>query len=106
MERLHQSSDIASMFSEIKPQYVGSLQIYIRKNTLSSTRTGIIISKKHIPLAVKRNRLRRQLRELIRTSITEKTSTYDILILVRHRIKEEDYSQVRRQLLEYIITLT
>ena len=106
MERLHRSTDIASMFTEVKPQYLGPFQVYIRLNTLSQTRAGIIISKKHIPLAVKRNRLRRQLRELIRKSIITKTNTYDILILMRHRIKEEDYPQIHKQLFNSIITLT
>ena len=106
MERLHRSTDIASMFTEVKPQYMGPFQIYIRPNKVSHTRAGIIISKNHIPLAVKRNRLRRQLRELIHMSITGKTSTYDILILVRRCIKEEDYSQISQQVLNSIITLT
>jgi ribonuclease P protein component len=106
MERLHESSDIASIFAEIKPQYLDIFQIYTRKSNTNITRFGIIISKKHIPLAVNRNTFKRQIRELFRKQIGTKTSHYDILVLVRTRPKQENKTQVLEQLTQYINTLT
>lgn len=105
MERLHQSSDIASIFAEIKPQYLDIFQIYTQKSDKDITRLGIIISKKHIPLAVNRNRFKRQIRELFRKQIDTKTRHYDILVLVRTRPKQENKTQVFEQLTQYINTL-
>jgi ribonuclease P protein component len=105
MERLHESSDIASIFAEIKPQYLNIFQIYTRKRDIDITRFGIIISKKHIPLAVNRNRFKRQIRELFRKQIDTKTGHYDILVLVRTRPKQENKTQVFEQLTQYINTL-
>ncbi len=105
MERLHESSDIASIFAEIKPQYLDIFQIYTRPSDKDITRLGIIISKKHIPLAVNRNRFKRQVRELFRKQIDTKTRHYDILVLVRNRPKQENKTQVFEQLTQYINTL-
>jgi ribonuclease P protein component len=105
MERLHESSDIASIFAEIKPQYLDIFQIYTRKRDIDITRLGIIISKKHIPLAVNRNRFKRQIRELFRKQIDTKTGHYDILVLVRTRPKKENKTQIFEQLTQYINTL-
>jgi ribonuclease P protein component len=86
MQRLHQSSDIASIFAQIKPQYLDNLQIYCVKNTLLDHRVGVIIAKKHITLAVDRNRLKRQIRELCRRNLITKSNKYDIIVLVRTKI--------------------
>jgi ribonuclease P protein component len=47
------------------------------------TRIGIVISKKVSKKAVERNRLRRQLRELLRPELPRITGGLDMMILVR-----------------------
>lgn len=105
MQRLHQSSDIAAMFAQIKPQYLDNLQIYCIKNNLLDHRVGVIIAKKHIPLAVDRNRLKRQIRELCRRNLITKSNKYDILVLVRTKITTSK-ANFLSQLNNYINNLT
>lgn len=105
MQRLHQSSDIAAMFAQIKPQYLDNFQIYCIKNNLLDHRVGVIIAKKHIPLAVDRNRLKRQIRELCRLNLITKSNKYDILVLVRTKITTSK-ANFLSQLNNYINNLT
>ena len=105
MQRLHQSSDIAAMFAQIKPQYLYNFQIYCIKNNLLDHSVGVIIAKKHIPLAVDRNRLKRQIRELCRRNLITKSNKYDILVLVRTKITTSK-ANFLSQLNNYINNLT
>lgn len=105
MQRLHQSSDIAATFAQIKPQYLDNFQIYCIKNNLLDHRVGVIIAKKHIPLAVDRNRLKRQIRELCRRNLITKSNKYDILVLVRTKITTSK-ANFLSQLNNYINNLT
>lgn len=106
MQRLHQESDIANMFAEIKPQYLDNFQIYSKSNNLPDHRLGVIIAKKHIPLAVNRNRLKRQIRELFRRNLITKNNKYDILVLIRTKITSQNQSSLWSQLSNYINNLT
>jgi ribonuclease P protein component len=106
MQRLHQASDIASMFAQIKPQYLDNFQIYKRPNSLEQHRLGVIIPKKQVPLAVNRNRLKRQIRELFRKNIIAKSNKYDILVLVRTKIASQNKADYLHQLHNYINNLS
>jgi len=60
----------------------GPLLLLARRNQLSLPRIGLILSKKNIPLAVQRNRVKRLLRESFRRHQRELPGL-DILILSR-----------------------
>jgi ribonuclease P protein component len=106
MQRLHQASDIANIFAKIKPQYLDSFQVYLIKNNLEEHRIGIIIAKKHIPLAIDRNRLKRQIRELFRKNLITKIYKYDILVLIRAKVNLEQKTILLKQIQDYINKLS
>ncbi len=65
---MHQAKDFDAIF-RFKHQARGNfVQIYARPNGLSFSRLGLIVPKKVECGAVKRNRIKRQLRETFRTS--------------------------------------
>lgn len=73
-----------------------NLIFYYRKNNLKTNRYGIIITKK-IGKAVKRNYLRRIIKEnLMKIELYE---GYDILIIVRKKPYLIDYNEMRGSLL-------
>lgn len=106
MQRLHQSSDIADIFASTKPQYLEGLQIYLKVNNLFHNRLGVIIPKKFVTLAVDRNRLKRQIRELFRKSIDIKNHKYDIIILVRTKITSQNKNYFLRKINNFVSNLT
>ncbi|MBR6772986.1 MAG: ribonuclease P protein component [Clostridia bacterium] len=58
--------------------------VYYRQNGLPQTRIGITAGKK-LGCAVERNRIRRQIREIIRLSPEPLLPGYDIVIVARSR---------------------
>ena len=54
----------------------------MKPNSIDTNRLGIVISKKNIPLSVRRNRIKRQIRECFRT-ILDPNLGIDIVVLPR-----------------------
>jgi ribonuclease P protein component len=61
----------------------GYLQLRVLKNNLGFNRTGFVIPKKAVRLAVDRNRIRRLLKESFRTMAHEIEPGFDIVVFVR-----------------------
>ncbi len=68
------------------------------KNNLNFCRLGLVITKKKIPLAVNRNKIKRLIRESFRLNVnninsinfnSKITSYYDIIFMVKYNITQE-----------------
>ncbi len=59
----------------------------------------VIVSKKIAPLAVDRNRLRRQIYEILRLESSILKSPSDMIIIAKTQAKGKDYEQLKKNLL-------
>ena len=66
----------------------GYLKIILKKNNLREVKLGLIVPKKNLLLAARRNYIKRSARELVRNEIF---LGYDSIFLLTHKIK--DYSK-------------
>ena len=65
--RLLGSKNFKTVFDGVEYKQSGGYFTFLsRENQLSSSRLGIVIAKKHIPLAVNRNKIKRAIRESFR----------------------------------------
>ncbi len=64
------------------------LKIILKKNNLEKIKLGLIVPKKNLSLAARRNYIKRSARELVRNEIF---LGYDLIFLLTHKIK--DYSK-------------
>ena len=65
--RLLDSKNFKTVFDGVEHKQSGAYFTFLsRENQLSSSRLGIVIAKKHIPLAVNRNKIKRAIRESFR----------------------------------------
>lgn len=96
MYRLHRSQDIEQMFRVGKSISDGGVQMRVKKNAYSHVRAGVIVPKKHIAQAVKRNRTKRLLREACRSLITAyDISNLDILLIVVNSRHPQSFHEYR-----------
>ncbi|MDP4108789.1 MAG: ribonuclease P protein component [Bacillota bacterium] len=73
--------------------------VYCRKNRLCYNRLGITVSVK-IGGAVKRNRIRRLIREAYRLNETSLKTGFDIVIVARRRSSDASFSDMEQSVLK------
>ena len=74
------------------------LVIYTRKNGTEENRMGITVSGK-MGCAVRRNRVRRRLREIYRLNEEKFLPGFDFVVVARTRAMDASYDQLERALL-------
>ena len=75
----------------------GPFQVILKKNEVSSIRTGIIIQKKFVKLAINRNYIKRKFREIIMRS---KLNSFDAVLMVKSKIEEFDKLKVKKNFID------
>lgn len=81
--RLRHEQDIKALFSKGKSVFGNIVGLKFKKNGLSDSRFAVIIGNKVSKIAVKRNKIRRKIREVIRIRVKDIACGYDVGILVR-----------------------
>ena len=74
------------------------LVLYARRNSFSTNRVGITVSKK-LGCAVVRNRIRRRLREVYRLNEDCFTPGWDIVVVARSRCIDASFSKLTQSYL-------
>ncbi|OGZ45097.1 MAG: ribonuclease P protein component [Candidatus Ryanbacteria bacterium RIFCSPHIGHO2_02_FULL_45_13b] len=91
--RLRAENDFKKVFHGGARARSGPFQLLCRKSAVSNARFGFVIPLSVSKKAVQRNKLRRQLREIVRTVFYQKVSGYDCVIRVyagADRLKYQD----------------
>ncbi len=74
------------------------LLIYLRPSPLDVSRFGIVVSKK-VGNAVRRNRVKRQIREIIRHNKDKLKGRCNIVVIARHKIFGTSYKDLEKDFL-------
>ena len=96
--KLKKTDEFSSVFSFRKRFYGEWLLVNVKPNQQDRHRYGLVVSKKIAKLAVKRNYMKRVLRELLRNQSAGTTYGYDVVLQVRKSFQQADFQAVQRDL--------
>ncbi len=95
--RLKKNKDFKQVYKKGKSYANRDFIIYRKKNGSNISRIGFSLSKK-VGKAWKRNLIKRRLREIINNNRFLLSLGYDIIVIVRPKIKDTDYSSMEKSL--------
>lgn len=96
--KLKKTDEFSSVFSFRKRFYGEWLFANIMPNQQDHHRYGLVVSKKVAKLAVRRNYMKRVLRELLRNNTSVTVNGYDVVLQVRKAFRHNDFQAVQRDL--------
>ena len=102
--RLLRPENFRQVFKQPQRAKSAGLMVLAHNNGLAHPRLGLAISKKSLPLAVQRNRIKRLSREAFRR-LQHQLGGIDVVVLSRHGLMSQDNSQVSLALEQHLITL-
>jgi len=100
---IKENSDFKRLYYRGKSEVRKRIVVYYRKNKLSFNRLGITVSPK-VGNAVKRNRVRRLIKENYRL-LPGDFSGYDIVIVARKSAAFSDYYEIKKDLLDIFLSI-
>ncbi len=93
-ERIRKNSEFASVMKG-KRLSADGLSLFYRRNDTGNFRIGISVGKK-LANAVRRNRMRRQLRACIMKVLQNESSGYDLVFVARRELVAGQYAHILR----------
>jgi ribonuclease P protein component len=93
--RLLTSKDYSHVFQKAFKINNKAFTLLVRENNLNHPRIGLVIAKKNLKLATKRNQVKRLLRESFRTS-SQEMANYDLVVLTRRDIAQMPKTDIIR----------
>lgn len=97
--RLINKKDFEKVFKTGQGRYAKILGIKFAKNNLENSRFGFIVSKKVSTKAVVRNKIKRQVREIIQLNLENIKNGLDIIIICHPEIANKKYQEIEKEIL-------
>lgn len=99
-QRITDKIDFEKIFSQGKTVQNSFFFMYVLKNRLNFSRFAVVVSSKVLPKAILRNKAKRRVTEIFRKLSSKINSGIDIIILVRHKVKEQKFSELENSLID------
>ena len=96
--RLHLDKEIKDLVKSGQSFFLPELVIKYKANHEHISKVGFIVSTKVDKKAVVRNKVARQLREVVRELIPELKTGYSVLIIAKKKILELDFTSLKKQI--------
>ncbi|MFA5602320.1 MAG: ribonuclease P protein component [Bacilli bacterium] len=99
VKKNHEFSNIINSNNKFQNQY---FIIYIKENRLSKTRFGISVGKK-TGKAVIRNKIKRQIRNILDTQKKDYQNGFDCIIIIKKGVLVLQFKEIKQELIKVLI---
>jgi ribonuclease P protein component len=100
--RLKRDKDFQALFKKGQGTFGSLCGAKWQKNGLDKVRIAVVVGTKVSKKAVIRNKLRRQIREVIRLKLDHFKPGYDLVIIVNKRALEKDQPELAKETLSLL----
>lgn len=97
--RLNKSKDIERAAKRGRAVFSKNLGIKYISNSLPNSRFAVVVSIKVHKKATKRNRIKRQTREIIHLNLSRIKTGFDILIITKPSVIGKTYKEIQEEIL-------
>lgn len=98
-ERLTKDKDFDNVFKNGKSSYDKFLGVKVTENTFENSRVGILVSTKVSKKAVDRNKIKRQIREILENYLDGFDRNYDIVVITLPSLLGRDFKQIQNSII-------
>ena len=99
--RLTKTKEINKVFQNGKARYDNVLSVKALKNNLKDIRFVILVSNKVSRKAVVRNKIKRRIREIIRSQLPDLKNGYDCMLISLKPIVKLNYDQIKKSIIDH-----
>jgi len=92
--RISKKKDFEKIFKKGKGQYGDKLGVKFLKNELKNNRFAVIVSNKVSKKATERNKIKRQIRHILKKQKYKNKTNYDIIIITTPKILNQNYKTI------------
>jgi len=100
--KLKKDNDFKKVFEKGKYLQEDFIKIKLLKNDLEASRFAFMVGLKVSKKAVKRNKIRRWLEEIVRLNLEQIKTGFDIIVMVNPEILNKKYQQVEEVLIKLL----
>ena len=98
INRLTKDKDFSNVFDNGRSSFNKIIGVKTAANQQTSSRFGILVGVKVSKKAVERNKIKRQIREIIRLKLNEIKSGYDIIIITLPAVLNKNYQDIEQSI--------
>ncbi|MBU3901311.1 ribonuclease P protein component [Patescibacteria group bacterium] len=102
IHRLNKKKDFDNIFQQGDLAQDSFLAVRFLPNQKKTSRFGLVVSAKTAPKATDRNRLKRQLSEVIRRHLKKIKTGIDFVLVVKAKLAGADYNSIEAALLNLL----
>jgi ribonuclease P protein component len=100
--RITKNSDFKRIYKKGKTFADSFFVIKIFSNKLDNSRFGFVVGKKAANKIVHRNKIRRQLSEVVRTNFSQIKPEFDVIVIAKAQILGESYQEIEKRLINLL----
>lgn len=100
--KIRKKKEIESVFQEGRASFGGACGVKVKKNPASLTRFVTVVSLKVAKKAVARNRLKRQLQEILRQELPRLQPGWDVFVLALPAARGSEYRELQQSLTRHL----
>ena len=100
--KLKRDNDFKKVFKQGKYFQEDFIKLKILKNKLADNRFAFIVGLKVSKKATRRNKIKRQLEEIIRLNLGKMEKGFDLVVLPEKEIISKSYSEIEKNLLNLL----